>query len=147
MALWRCPHCGTPQPVAARCWVCRRSSTSCATCRHFRTSVAARIGYCGLDRGHEPLSGAEVRSCWDGAPLALEDVAPPPSPVVAGDTIAPRPNERYLSGFVLVDALPVAVAAPPEPATIPVPLESLPAPIAADPALTLDGMLWSDLDP
>ena len=53
MALWRCPHCGTPQPVAARCWVCRRSSTSCATCRHFRTSVAARIGYCGLDRGHD----------------------------------------------------------------------------------------------
>jgi len=59
----------------------------------------------------------------------------------------PRPNELYLSGFVLVDALPVAVAGPPEPAPVPVPLDAVQAPAAADPALALDGMLWSDLDP
>ena len=79
MPAWRCPHCSTPQPEASRCWVCHRSSTSCGTCRHFRGSVAARVGFCGLDRRHEPLQGDEVRSCWvDGA------VAAPPDPATPG---------------------------------------------------------------
>ena len=146
MALWRCAHCGTPQPVAARCWVCRRSSTSCATCRHFRSSVAARIGYCGLDRTREPLTGVEVRSCWDGQPLVLEDESPPPVPVVAGDAIA-LPDEPYLSGFVLVDSLPVEVATPAEPVAVePVPGPLVPALAAPAPAPAPDGMLWSELE-
>jgi hypothetical protein len=79
MPSWRCPHCSTPQPVASRCWVCHRSSTSCGTCRHFRGSVAARVGFCGLDRKREPLQGDEVRACWeDGA------VPVPPDPVTPG---------------------------------------------------------------
>jgi hypothetical protein len=79
MPSWRCPHCSTPQQEASRCWVCHRSSTSCGTCRHFRGSVAARVGYCGLDRRHEPLLGDEVRACWvDGA------VPAPPDPVTPG---------------------------------------------------------------
>jgi hypothetical protein len=104
--------------------------------------VAARIGYCGLDRGHDPLTGAEVRSCWEGRPLVLEDEAPSPAPVVAGDAIAPRPDELYLSGFVLVDALPVAVAGPPEPGPV-LPVET---PIVAEPVPAPEGMLWSELD-
>jgi len=78
MPMWRCPHCGTPQAETARCWVCRRSSTSCATCRHFRHSVAANIGYCGLDRARRPLSGEEIRPCWEQALPAtarVEDTA------------------------------------------------------------------------
>jgi len=74
MPMWRCPHCGTPQAETARCWVCRRSSTSCATCRHFRHSVAANIGYCGLDRTRRPLSGEEIRSCWEQALAATARV-------------------------------------------------------------------------
>ncbi|HEX7223749.1 MAG TPA: hypothetical protein VF231_10885 [Candidatus Limnocylindrales bacterium] len=79
MPMWRCPHCGTPQPVTARCWVCRRSSTSCGTCRHFRLSVAANVGYCGLDRGRQPLRGDEIRGCWDEAPPSIhaDDEAEP----------------------------------------------------------------------
>ena len=65
MPMWRCPHCGTPQPVTARCWVCRRSSTSCGTCRNFRGSVAANVGYCGLARDRRPLRGDEIRACWE----------------------------------------------------------------------------------
>ncbi|HSG86113.1 MAG TPA: hypothetical protein VLA23_07230 [Candidatus Limnocylindrales bacterium] len=64
MPMWRCPHCGTPQPETDRCWVCRRSSTCCATCRHYRRAVAAGLGYCGLDRQRRPLTGHEMRSCW-----------------------------------------------------------------------------------
>jgi hypothetical protein len=71
MPLWHCPHCGTPQPEAARCWVCRKSSTSCATCRHFRRGVAGQLGYCGLDRRREPLSGDEIRACWEATATAL----------------------------------------------------------------------------
>jgi hypothetical protein len=140
MALWRCPHCGTPQPVAARCWVCRRSSTSCASCRHFRTSVAARIGYCGLDRDREPLSGAEVRSCWVGRPLALEDEAParvePPSLEL------PAPSEPYLSGFVPLDPPPPVASAPIAAAEPVLPPPAQAPPVAAVP----DGLLWADLE-
>jgi hypothetical protein len=70
MATWRCPHCGTPQEEAARCWVCRRSSTTCATCRHARSAVVARVAYCGLDPRRTPIAGDEHRGCWSGRPLA-----------------------------------------------------------------------------
>ena len=78
MPSWRCPHCSTPQPEASRCWVCHRSSTSCGTCRNFRGSVAARFGFCGLDRHRLPLRGDEVRACWeDGSvPLAPDPEMP-----------------------------------------------------------------------
>ena len=72
MPMWRCPHCGTPQAETARCWVCRRSSTACGTCRNFRRSVAARLGYCGLDRSRQPLAGDEIRSCWEAWPGGAE---------------------------------------------------------------------------
>lgn len=72
MPMWRCPHCGTPQAETARCWVCRRSSTACGTCRHFRRSVAAKVGYCGLDRRREPLVGDEIRACWEPGGVATD---------------------------------------------------------------------------
>ena len=50
---------------AAWCWVCRRSTTSCASCRQFRTSVAGRLSYCALDKGRTPLTGEEERACWE----------------------------------------------------------------------------------
>jgi len=65
MASWRCPFCGTPQPETARCWVCHRSTTTCATCRHFRKAVTLRLGYCALDHAHSPLTGDEQRACWE----------------------------------------------------------------------------------
>jgi hypothetical protein len=100
-------------------------------------SVAARIGYCGLDRGREPLSGGEVRSCWVGRPLIIEDPVPAPAePPVA----VPQPAEPYLSGFVPLDPPVVANAeAPaPPPVDLPVPLPS--------PDPTRDGLLWGDLE-
>jgi hypothetical protein len=68
MASWRCPHCDAPQPETARCWVCHRSTTTCATCRQFRRSVATKFGYCALDKGRSPLVGDEERSCWQRRP-------------------------------------------------------------------------------
>jgi hypothetical protein len=84
MAMWRCPHCGTPQAETARCWVCRRSSTACGSCRHFRRSVAAQLGYCGLDRQRLALRGDEIRSCWEAPSAALHDDDGVPAGVGAG---------------------------------------------------------------
>jgi hypothetical protein len=75
MSMWHCPNCGTPQTESARCWVCRRSSTTCSTCRHFRQSLAASVGYCGLDRRRLPLTGRELRGCWT-APLPGTEAEP-----------------------------------------------------------------------
>ena len=72
--MWRCPHCGTPQAETARCWVCRRSTTACSTCRHFRQSVAAHLGYCGLDPRRLPLLGDEIRPCWEAASAVRDHV-------------------------------------------------------------------------
>jgi hypothetical protein len=80
MVSWRCPHCGSPQSEAARCWVCRRSTTSCKTCRHFRNAVADRVGYCALDKKRAPLTGEEERACWEGVPAeASAMTTDPPS--------------------------------------------------------------------
>jgi hypothetical protein len=78
MPMWRCPHCGTPQAETARCWVCHRSSTACATCQNFRRSVAAQLGYCGLDRERRPLRGDEIRACWEAATTPIEVVPADP---------------------------------------------------------------------
>ncbi len=67
MPLWRCPHCGTPQVESSRCWVCRRSTTSCVACRHFRRGIAGGLGLCGLDSRHLALRGSEMRACWEAA--------------------------------------------------------------------------------
>jgi len=96
MPLWRCPHCGTPQAETARCWVCHRSSTSCATCLNFRGSVAAGVGFCGLDRSRAPLHGDEIRACWED----LRSAAQPPTADPADDWLpeadptAPAPATR-----------------------------------------------------
>jgi hypothetical protein len=77
--------------------VCRRSSTSCATCRHYRRSVAGQLGYCGLDARRQPLTGEEIRGCWEGG------LADPATSV----TIAPttRTTDRRPLEFIEVRSL------------------------------------------
>jgi hypothetical protein len=87
MPMWRCPHCGTPQAETSRCWVCKRSSTSCGTCRHFRRSIAGQLGFCGLDARRQPLQGDELRGCWEAGP-SFE--APAPTPVKEFVRLRPR---------------------------------------------------------
>ncbi len=88
MPVWRCPHCGTPQAESSRCWVCRRSTTTCATCRHFRRGIANGLGLCGLDPRHAALDGTEIRACW---------VAAGPHAAAAGET-APREPALAIDG-------------------------------------------------
>jgi hypothetical protein len=104
MPMWRCPHCATPQPEAARCWVCHRSSTSCGTCRHFRRSVAGGLGFCGLDRHRSPLRGDELRGCWEAG-----DRPEPAEPQPVGH----RTPVRIRREFVPLDQDPAAAEASP----------------------------------
>ena len=55
--VWRCPHCGTPQPVAARCWVCRAVLDELRDVPPLPRRRRGADGYCGLDRRREPLVG------------------------------------------------------------------------------------------
>ena len=90
--MWRCPHCETPQAEAARCWVCRRSSTACGSCRHFRRAVAGGLGYCGLDRTRAPLAGDEIRACWEARTAEPEPVVA----AVAGGNRTPPPDRSLV---------------------------------------------------
>lgn len=101
MAMWRCPHCATPQPEAARCWVCHRSSTSCATCRQFRRSVAGGLGFCGLDRARTPLRGDELRGCWEPA-----DRVETPAPTAAPARTNVRDHREFVSLERAIDEAP-----------------------------------------
>ena len=99
MPSWRCPHCATPQAETSRCWVCHRSSTSCGTCRHFRRSVAARVGFCGIDKGRSPLVGDEVRACW-ADPLLAHETEPSFGllPVLPGEIVGSPPPTWAVEG-------------------------------------------------
>lgn len=107
MPLWRCPHCATPQPESARCWLCRRSTTTCAACRHYRHGVAGGLGLCGLDPRHPALRGTEVRPCWEAAPAAPEAGLSPADGGRAPTAWAPvgGPPPRPGRTFVPVDDL------------------------------------------
>jgi hypothetical protein len=130
--MWHCPHCGAPQAETARCWVCRRSSTTCSTCRHFRRAVSADLGYCAFDARRRPLTGRELRGCWEEG-VGVAEPAPPP--IVEPHRLraaqrpwpAPPPATADLvpaRGFVpieLLGRLPASVEGPPAAGSEPAP--------------------------
>jgi hypothetical protein len=113
--MWHCPHCGAPQAETARCWVCRRSSTTCSTCTHFRRALAGDLGYCGLDARRRPLTGLEQRGCWELNPAAVAEaeqarsvMAVAPHRLRSGrPTVQAYRNDQApaLRGFVPVESL------------------------------------------
>jgi hypothetical protein len=131
--MWHCPHCGALQAEAARCWVCRRSSTTCSTCRNFRVSLATDVGYCALDRRRRPLTGLELRGCWENRPSA--------EPTAARDRARPTPVPAVQRGFVPLDEVTVVVLpAVPVPPTAPI------QPIAFVEALEAPTSLFGDAE-
>jgi hypothetical protein len=165
MPVWRCPHCSTPQAEASRCWVCRRSTTSCATCRHFRRGVAGGLGLCGLDPKRLALNGTEMRPCWVAAspPVDVEVRWSGSTHVrIPGDAVARRATAMPMTAgglasagahghldprggrrprtFVPVDDLEAATAAPVEPDE----RTGIPAPVTRVPGTW---WLWGDPEP
>jgi hypothetical protein len=160
MPVWRCPHCATPQAEASRCWVCRRSTTSCVTCRHYRRGISGGLGLCGLDPKHGPVADTDVRACWVGAPVVHEELAGAPRTIgraAAGDHV-PRtfvPVESLVAGreaaaVAVIER--VSVDAPePEPEPEPEALAPDPVPVMApaprDRPVPGRWWLWGDPDP
>jgi hypothetical protein len=145
MPMWRCPHCGTPQAETARCWVCHRSSTACGTCRNYRRSVAGQLGYCGLDRKRQPLTGDEIRGCWEAWPAGATrpDTAPTIGP--AGPIPEAHRGVEFIEvrGGTAVGAAPsVASAVIAEVAEAP-DEERAPGPLTADEP---GWSLWAELE-
>jgi hypothetical protein len=141
MPMWRCPHCGTPQAETARCWVCHRSSTACGTCRHFRHSVAAQLGYCGLDRSRQPLSGTEIRACWEGWPAG--DVGSDAAPTIGP---ARQPDDHPHREFIEVGAAAESVVMAEAEVGVTARIAPLPTAPAAPNAPEFGGSLWGDPD-
>ena len=136
ITMWRCPHCGAPQAETARCWVCRRSSTTCSTCTHFRRALAGDLGYCGLDAKRLPLTGLELRGCWQARPAEADAPAPGaslrarhrPQDARIGEEIAP---DAPALAFVPVELLRPIVTRQPPP-KVEASAESPPPPVMAD---------------
>lgn len=167
MPLWRCPHCGTPQVESSRCWVCRRSTTSCAACTHFRRGIAGGLGLCGLDPRRVPLRGTEMLACWvaadtTGALGGPDD--PPDDParvmVLAGPAASAASGSRVGRTFVPIESLMPRPDAPGrmtavEDAVAPYPVsgviasagERVPAPVIRARRIPGGWSLWGDFEP
>jgi hypothetical protein len=90
MSTWRCPNCGTLQSETTRCFLCKRSATSCGTCVMFRPSLVGGVGYCANDRRREPLSGSEQRPCWTGDSATTSGGFFDVTPAAATTQVAPE---------------------------------------------------------
>lgn len=86
---------------------------TCSTCHLYRGSVASDLAYCARDRTRSPLSGDEVRPCWEAtAPSSA-------APGLFDDTDLDRLLPSDLTEAVAEMAAPSA--APPGEADVPVP--------------------------
>jgi len=94
------------------------------------------MGYCGLDRQRRPLSGDEIRACWDSHPELAGAPVATPSPAESMRTPVPRRE------FVEVKAN----ARPPSGRTsrraAELPPDAEPAPAAISPRWSL----WEDVE-
>ena len=66
--------------------------------------MAGQLGYCGLDRRREPLTGDEIRGCWEARPRGLADGTPVPLTIAAARTT--DGESRPPIDFVEVGVLP-----------------------------------------
>ena len=76
--------------------------------------MAARVGYCGLDRTRAPLVGDEVKACWEDGLQAF-----PVEPAAIGlglldapplEPPSPTPYRPAGPAFVVVEATPNRIA-------------------------------------
>jgi hypothetical protein len=99
--------------------------------------VAGQFGYCGLDRRRQPLTGDEIKGCWEGRP---PDVA---QRTVVPLTIAPaRPAEEPRRAIEFVDVSPTALAGELDDSTV---VETPLPPPGRDPSEP-GWSLWGELD-
>ena len=57
--------------------------------------MAGQIGYCGLDPRRQPLTGEEIRGCWEGWPAGAS-AATLTTPSTIGPALTPDDGRRPL---------------------------------------------------
>ena len=97
--------------------------------------MAGQLGYCGLDRGRAPLTGEEIRGCWESWTVANGTSVPL-------TIAAARPGEDARRPLEFVEVGAVAASEPLE-ETIEDPSVTPPNRLSADPRWSL----WGDLEP
>jgi hypothetical protein len=97
--------------------------------------VAAQLGYCGLDRTRQPLTGDEIRGCWEAWPAGAAAASTVPLIIDAARTDAERKPPLE---FVEIDGASEPVEVPVDSAE---PLTA-PPPLAAEPGWSL----WAELE-
>ncbi|MFL5685761.1 MAG: hypothetical protein ACJ77D_06870 [Chloroflexota bacterium] len=99
--------------------------------------MAGQLGYCGLDRSRQPLTGEEIRACWEGWPDGVATGTSVPL------TIAAAPGaEDTRPPLAFVEVAPVPSADGPD-QTVEEPPLVPPKRVSAEPGWSL----WGDLEP
>ena len=77
--------------------------------------MAGSLGYCGLDRQRQPLTGDEIRACWEAAAGSAGAGEPLAVTVATGttDDEAPAPGRAAPLEFIEVHGRLAAEPAPP----------------------------------
>ena len=102
--------------------------------------MAGQLGYCGLDPRRQPLTGEEIRGCWEGWPAGATTTVHPLTIVPARTS----GTDRRPLEFVEVASM-VQPSAPGD-AAEPVPGGASPAGEAAPPIGEPRWNLWGDAD-
>jgi hypothetical protein len=90
--------------------VCRRSTTTCASCVNFQRGVAGGLGLCARAPRRLALRGTELRACWEAADILDPAGTPPSAPIVMRSGAAAPDGEHHARTFVLVDGPDAGVA-------------------------------------
>jgi hypothetical protein len=102
--------------------------------------VAAKVGYCGLDRRRMPLVGDEIRACWEPGG-AVTDASGGPLVPLFGPALSGDQRRDFVEVGSSSADLP---ASPPDPPSEVEPLFEVPP--GATPSGEPRWSLWSDLD-
>jgi hypothetical protein len=76
----------------------------------FRGSVAAGVGFCGLDRSRAPLNGDEIRACWEDPRSAAQPPTGDPADDWLPDTDPAAPIPAAKPSLPVVSPARVAVS-------------------------------------
>ncbi|HSL77064.1 MAG TPA: hypothetical protein VK867_08975 [Candidatus Limnocylindrales bacterium] len=99
--------------------------------------MAGQLGYCGLDRRRQPLTGDEIRGCWEAWPAALLPEGSAPL------TIGPaRPAADVKQPLVFVEVTAAEPASADDAEVAPTQAGVAQLPTAADTSWSL----WGDLE-
>jgi hypothetical protein len=93
------------------------------------------MGYCGLDRQRRPISGDEIRACWESRPESMDAAA---DAIIPAPTRTPVPHRE----FIEVGSTPSAAAERQARPVATAPLD----PDLAGPVVTPRWRLWEDIE-